>query len=264
MALSWSLDTHIIAESQFALGKLTAAGERGRIAHIATASDDTGTALLAVAAVEGTFGTAHPSMSGVPYLNVAVQKVGPRKWKVVQFFGWGPDSRWGGSSATTVVAYRLRSVNVPCYTIGTPEADGLPATSGTWYSIVSAYDPTVAPRPYMFEMSVIHIRVPVRTNTNPVNSTIVGLRGKVNNATVTILSANATPVSFGAGELRFIGADIDSRINSTHTFVGTMDFVAAPSWKVMSVRFTSGSWAATKTTNLDSGNFSAFSSFGLT
>lgn len=246
--------------SEYSIGYASNRNERSQRVYLVETDDTAGTASGAAAAVYSA-NSSESNISGIPLDHAAVTRIGPRKWLVTQRFSWQSAGHWGGSSVTTVCDFRLRTEWVPCYTVGTPESDGLPATSADWFSISSQYDPTVEPMPYMFPKAVIHIRIPFRSNTNPMTSTVAGLVNKVNNASVTFLASNASSVTFGANTVKFIGADITGRANASYIFVGSFDFLASASWKVMTAKFTSGAWAATKTLNLATGDFNT--AFGI-
>lgn len=276
MTLTWLVYKDLLSETQAAIGKSSIQGEGGVRSHVAEASDDTGTDLLAVAAVESSAGTTHGSLSGVPYQRVLVKKFGPRKWRVVQFFGWGPDVRWGGSSATTAARFHLGTGYVECYTVGPAVSDGLPETmigttpGSTTSPVTTWYDcpqPTYflgrRPRPYQFEIAQIAIRIPFRSNSAPLTSAIVACMNKVNSATVTFLSANAVPLVLTAGQCKFVGADVDWRVNSSYAFNGDFCFLARPSWNIQYVLKNSGTllWECAKKTTLASANFTT--AFGV-
>lgn len=247
------------------VGYATANGERAVRRFLVETDDTAGTKKGAIDAVHSTLSSAivHDEVTDLPLQNAICTRIGPKKFIVDRIYGWSGESHWGGSSAADVCDFALGETEpVLCYTVGTPESDGLPSATvsgGTkWFRIGSASDWSDPPTPYIFRKKVIRVRIPFRSNANPVTSTIFGLINKVNNASVTLLTNLASEIVFSSETLRFDGARITGRTNASYTFIGYYEFTASPSFKTMSVEFSSGAWTATKTLNLATGDFSSF------
>jgi len=249
------------------VGYATAQGERAvrRFLVTVTGANDAearaGTRSGAVSAVYSSIASAyHNEITDLPLQTGVATKVGPYKFMVDMVYGWSSVGHWGGATtAASVADFSMGGrEGVPCYTVGTPESDGLPATNATWYGLRSAADPTLMPQAYLFQKSVVRIRIPYRGTANPVTSTVFGLINKTNNGSITLLTNLASEIIFAAGELRFDGANIRAFSSATTTFAGYFEFTASPSFKVMTVAYSSGTWAATKTVVLAQGDFSAF------
>lgn len=247
------------------LGYATSNAERAARRFLVETDDTAGTKKGAIDAVHTALSSAvvHDEITDLPLQNATCVRLGPKRFLVDRIYAWSGESHWGGSSASAVCDFVLGQTEpVLCYTVGTPESDGLPSATvsgGTkWFRIGNVADWMDPPTPYVFRKKVIGVRIPFRSNANPVTSTIFGLINKTNSGTVTLLSTLGTSITFAIGTLRFDGARITGRVNANYTFVGYYEFTASPAWKTMSVEYTSGAWTATKTVNLDQGAFSAF------
>lgn len=261
----------VLDGTSLAVGYTSTQPERGvrRFLVTVTGANDTearaGTKSGAIAWVYSQLASAyHNELTDMPLQSGQATKIGPYKFIVDMIYGWTTLGHWGGASGAEVVDFSMGGYEgVPCYTVGTPDsADGLPSVtvsgSTQWFGLRSQTDPTVFPQAYLFQKSVVRVRVPYSGNANPVTSTVFGLINKTNNGDVTILTNLGSEIIFAQGTLRFDGANIKGFANAATKFVGYFEFTASPAFSVMSVKYSSGNWTATKTVTLDQGNFSVF------
>lgn len=264
MPVSYTITPDINDGTMLSVGVALLNPERAVRRHLVEATGGTGTKYGAISAVNSTYST-HPDISGMPLQNTVGVQIGVNKWWIDQVFGWSSTGHWGGSSVTTVCDYELGMEGVPCFTVGEPESDGLPSVtisgSTVWFNLMATNFRASPPQSYTFYRPVLRIRIPVRSNTNPVTATIAGLINKINDDSVTFLASNASPLTFAAGKVRFDGARVQARANASYIFQGSLDFTAAASFNVMNAKFTSGAWAATKTECLARADFNT--AFGI-
>lgn len=172
----------------------------------------------------------------MPLQNAVAKQVGPGKYIVEMQYAWGGSSSWGGSGFTTLAEYRLAYESVPVYTVGPADSTGIPPATNAFFDAAGATRLGMRPASYPWPRPVLRVGQPIQQTINPM-ITWASKAGKVNSASYTVGG-----LAFGAGQLRFDGAEIVARTNTAFTYQGSLMFTAAPSWAQQQLTDSSGSW----------------------
>lgn len=187
------------------------------------------------------FATAFPTLGAGPYgplamLNRTSKQVGVGRYIVEERYGW-ENSNWGSFNAVTLAEYRIGYEAVPVFTIGPADATGLPPITNALCNGVSLSRLDIRPQSRSFMRPVVRMGFPFQSTANPLTAW-AGYAGKVNSAGYSVGG-----VSWGAGELRFDGAEISARTNSGYTYQGTVNFTASlGGFKSHAITQTAGAW----------------------